>query len=185
MGLSSERLVPRRSGAGALATYRYPRGIPEICEKAWHASSFLHRSLHGTHPPVTRNGLLSGSVDLHTVFAYLPPTDLKKDIAGRKEYADFLDQLEKQKAALRKRIAMNKNWIVSWNSFMVSQSFHASNLYICSFLTMHCAFRKILKRKTSQKRSHRVLSSSTRCLWQRFRACMTMLRQVIAATFIQ
>ena len=124
-------------------------------------------------------------VDLHTVFAYLPPTDLKKDISGRKEYADFLDQLEKQKAALRKRIAMNKNWIVSWNSFMVSQSFHASNLYICSFLTMHCALRKILKRKTRQKKSHRVLSSSTRCLWQRFRACMTMLRQVIAATFIQ
>ena len=42
----------------------------------------------------------------------LVPSDLKKDLAGRKEYTDYLDQLEKQKADLRKRIASNKAWVV-------------------------------------------------------------------------
>ncbi len=41
------------------------------------------------------------------------PSDLKKDLAGRKEYTDYLGQLEKQKADLRKRIASNKAWVVS------------------------------------------------------------------------
>ena len=40
-------------------------------------------------------------------------TDLKKDKAGLKEYTDYLDQLGKKKAELRKRIAASKQAIVS------------------------------------------------------------------------
>lgn len=43
-----------------------------------------------------------------------PVADLKKDLAGQKEYQDYLKKIDIQRDDLRKRIAKNKEWIVSW-----------------------------------------------------------------------
>mmetsp|Transcript_31206 Transcript_31206/g.69401 ORF Transcript_31206/g.69401 Transcript_31206/m.69401 type:complete len:160 (-) Transcript_31206:513-992(-) len=51
--------------------------------------------------------------------------DLKKDIEGRKEFEDYLKNLEIKKADLQKRVAQNQAWIANFESNQDNGAFEA------------------------------------------------------------